>query len=111
MRIRSSPRQGRSAALVQELQRIDPDAGSLLAVHGEAVSLLQDLQNAFSRYIDRVDLDPARLQQFEERLNLIQSLKRKYGASLAEVIAFGEEARRKLQSARATGHGAEPHPK
>jgi len=34
----------------------------------------------------------------EERLNLIHSLKRKYGSTLAEVIAFGDEARRKLQS-------------
>jgi DNA repair protein RecN (Recombination protein N) len=44
-----------------------------------------------------VDLDPARLQELEERLNLIQSLKRKYGTSLAEVLAFGDTARGKLQ--------------
>ena len=43
-------------------------------------------------------MNPERLQQLEERLNLIHSLKRKYGATLAEVIAFGDEARRKLQS-------------
>ena len=57
-----------------------------------------ELQAELSHYSDKVDLDPARLQQLEERLNLIHSLKRKYGATLAEVIAFGEEARRKLQS-------------
>jgi DNA repair protein RecN (Recombination protein N) len=44
-----------------------------------------------------LDVDPARLQELEERLNLIHTLKRKYGSSLAEVIAFGNEARRKLQ--------------
>ena len=38
------------------------------------------------------------LPQLEERLNLIHSLKRKYGATLAEVIAFGDEAKQKLQS-------------
>ena len=42
-------------------------------------------------------LIPAQLQQLEERLNLIQSLKRKYGATLEEVIAFGDEAKEKLQ--------------
>ena len=57
-----------------------------------------ELQAELSHYSDKVDIDPARLQQLEERLNLIHSLKRKYGATLAEVIAFGEEARRKLQS-------------
>src|SRR4029077_11585461 len=51
-----------------------------------------------SHYTDKVDLDPARLHELEERLNLIHSLKRKYGATLAEVIAFGEDSARKLQS-------------
>jgi DNA repair protein RecN (Recombination protein N) len=62
------------------------------------VAALRDLQAELSHYSDKTDIDPARLAQFEERLNLIHSLKRKYGATLAEVIAFGEEARRKLQN-------------
>jgi DNA repair protein RecN (Recombination protein N) len=37
------------------------------------------------------------LRELEERLNAIHSLKRKYGATLAEVIAFGEEAAQKLR--------------
>jgi DNA repair protein RecN (Recombination protein N) len=45
-----------------------------------------------------VEVEPARLQQLEERLNLIHGLKRKYGATVAEVIAFGQEAARKLHS-------------
>src|SRR6185369_10490968 len=40
----------------------------------------------------------ARLEELEERLNLIHSLKRKYGTSLAEVIAFGNDAKEKLRS-------------
>jgi DNA repair protein RecN (Recombination protein N) len=45
-----------------------------------------------------VDVDPARLAELEERLNLLHSLNRKYGATLAEVIAFGDEAKTKLQA-------------
>jgi len=41
-----------------------------------------------------LEIDPARLQELETRLNLIHSLKRKYG----DVLAFGEEAARKLQA-------------
>jgi DNA repair protein RecN (Recombination protein N) len=82
---------------LQELQRVDVSATSLGELHGQAVGALHDLQAELSRYVDKVDVDPARLRELEERLNLIQSLKRKYGASLAEVIAFGEEAGRKLQ--------------
>ena len=82
---------------LQELQRVDAGAASLAELHAQAVANLGELQTELSRYADKVDVDPARLAELEERLNLIQSLKRKYGASLAEVIAFGGEARQKLQ--------------
>ena len=83
---------------LQELQRVDASAAPLVTLHEQAVSALRELQAELSHYSDKTDIDPARLQQLEERLNLIHSLKRKYGATVAEVIAFGEEAQRKLQS-------------
>lgn len=83
---------------LQELQRVDAVAAALAELHAQAVGNLAELQTALSRYAEKVDVDPARLTELEERLNLIQSLKRKYGASLAEVIAFGAEVRQKLQS-------------
>lgn len=89
---------GTVGRLLQELQRLDPAAAPLLERHAQAAESLRELQRELSHYADRVDLDPARLHQLEERLNLIQSLKRKYGSTLAEVIAFGEEARRKLHA-------------
>jgi DNA repair protein RecN (Recombination protein N) len=81
---------------MQELKRIDPGADSLLSLQGQAVGLLQDLQNEMSHYADRLEIDPVRLQELEERLNLIQSLKRKYGSTLQEIITFGEQALQKL---------------
>jgi DNA repair protein RecN (Recombination protein N) len=83
---------------LQELQRIDPGAATLLSLHEQGLSVLRDLQAELSRYTEKVEVDPGRLQQLEERLNLVHSLKRKYGSTLAEVIAFGEEARLKLHS-------------
>jgi DNA repair protein RecN (Recombination protein N) len=59
---------------------------------------MRELQAGLSHYVDKVDVNPERLQELEERLNLIHSLKRKYGATLADVIAFGDEAKQKLQS-------------
>lgn len=82
---------------LHELARLDESAAGLAEQQHQAVSLLNDLQGELSSYRDRLDVDPARLQELEERLNLIHTLKRKYGSSLAEVIAFGNEARRKLQ--------------
>ncbi|HTL58648.1 MAG TPA: DNA repair protein RecN [Candidatus Limnocylindrales bacterium] len=83
---------------LQELQRLDASAASLLVLHENCLGLWRDLQNELSRYADKIDLDPERLAQLEEHLNRIQSLKRKYGPSLGEVIAFGDEARLKLQN-------------
>ena len=81
-----------------ELQRVDPSAAEILSLHQQTVSALRNLQAELSRYAEKVEVDPARLHELEERLNVLHSLKRKYGAKLPEVIAFGEEARRKLAS-------------
>ena len=81
---------------LQELQRVDASAATLVNLHEQGVAALRELQTELSRYAERVEVDPARLREIEERLNLIHSLKRKYGATLAEVIAFGEATRRKL---------------
>jgi DNA repair protein RecN (Recombination protein N) len=83
---------------LQELQRVDSGAANLVELHSQAVGALRELQTGLSRYAEKVDVDPARLAELEARLDLIHSLKRKYGATLAEVIAFGEEAKAKLQS-------------
>lgn len=82
---------------LHDLQRIDPGAAQLTADHEQLTIALRELQQNLSNYSDKIDLDPGRLQELEERLNLIQSLKRKYGVTVAEVIAFGEEAKQKLQ--------------
>jgi DNA repair protein RecN (Recombination protein N) len=79
------------------LQKLDPGGAPLLEEHAQMMIHLRELQSALSGYMDKVDVDPARLNELEERLNAIHSLKRKYGATLAEVIAFGDEAAAKLR--------------
>jgi len=85
---------------LHELQRLDasPAATAFAERHDAMQTALQDLQTQLSRYADRVEVDPARLQELADRLNVLQTLKRKYGSSLTDVIACGEEARLKLQS-------------
>jgi DNA repair protein RecN (Recombination protein N) len=83
---------------LQELQRVDSGSAPLAELHGQAASALRELQSELARYAEKADVDPAQLQQLEARLDLLHSLKRKYGATLPEVIAFGTEAKVKLQS-------------
>ncbi|MFO1476872.1 MAG: DNA repair protein RecN [Verrucomicrobiota bacterium] len=88
---------GHVGRALAELHRLDPGADAIVQQHDQAVSNLRELQSELARYADKIDLDPERLQQLEERLNLLQSLKRKYGPGLDAVIAFGEEAARRLK--------------
>ncbi len=89
---------GELGKLIQSLNRIDARTSDLSASHEQATAALRELQAGLRHYGDSVDLDPQRLQQLEERITAIHSLKRKYGATIAEVIGFGQEARRKLQA-------------
>lgn len=88
---------GALGRVLHDLQRVDVSAQSLVTQHEQCVSTLRELQAELSRYVDSIEVEPARLRELEERLNLLQSLKRKYGSALPDVITFGEEARRKLQ--------------
>jgi DNA repair protein RecN (Recombination protein N) len=89
---------GTIGRLLSELHRVDGGSAHLAELHAQANAALRELQSGLSRYADKVDLDPARLAALEERLNLLHTLKRKYGGSLAEVIATGDEAAKKLAS-------------
>jgi DNA repair protein RecN (Recombination protein N) len=86
------------ARTLQELLRVDSGAKNLVELHSQAAGAWRELQTELSRYAEKVEVDPTQLQQLEERLNLLHSLKRKYGLTLPEVIAFGDEAKAKLQS-------------
>jgi DNA repair protein RecN (Recombination protein N) len=81
--------------VLQDLGRLDPGI-SLLDQHHRVSESLQELHDSLSRYSDKIEIDPARLQELEDRLNLLHSLRRKYGTTLAEVIQFGNEAETKL---------------
>ena len=87
---------GQMGRTLQELQRVDAGAEGMIALHAQAAGAWRELQSELSRYAENVDIDPAQLQQLEARMDLLRSLKRKYGATLPEVMAFGAEAAAKL---------------
>jgi DNA repair protein RecN (Recombination protein N) len=89
---------GELGRTLQALQQLDPAAAPLLDAHQQAAAAWGELQTALRRYADTLEVEPDRLRQLEERVNLHLTLKRKYGATLAAVIAHGEEAEKKLQN-------------
>jgi DNA repair protein RecN (Recombination protein N) len=86
--------------VVEELRRanrIDPDLGEILTEVEVTSEQLADLIRAIRRASEEVTTDPERLVDVEARLNLVGDLRRKYGSSLEEVLAFGVEARRRSE--------------
>ena len=82
---------------LRDLERIDPKARELVEIQARAVAELEELALGLQRYNDAVDLDPERLQELEDRVNLLETLKRKYGPSLSQVIQFGADAAERHQ--------------
>lgn len=58
-------------------------------------SMLTDLNHNFTRLMDDREFDEKAFRQTEERLNLLNHLKSKYGKTLEEVITYGEEIQAK----------------
>lgn len=77
-------------------QRMDPSIAEVEELNRQAIAQLNELLEAVQARAERVDLNPAQLRELEDRLNLVQSLKRKYGGSVENVIAFGEKAAAQL---------------
>ena len=88
---------GQVARNLAELERLDPGLRGQQQVAEEAACQLEELARSLRAYRDTIEYNPARLRQVEERLDLIHELKRKYGDSIAEILAFGEEAQRELE--------------
>ncbi len=80
------------------LARVDGTASPLAEQLDEAAALLDDLARELARYRDNIEFNPQRLAQVEERLHLIHSLQRKYGDTVADVLAYGERAAAELET-------------
>ena len=79
------------------LSRIDKSLEKLAAQADDAVETLSDISLELQDYVEQIEYNPRRLLRVEERLDLIQNLKRKYGKDISSVLAFAQTAREKLQ--------------
>jgi DNA repair protein RecN (Recombination protein N) len=75
---------------VSELAAIEPTFASYLGERDTIKAQLEDLAFALRDYGDAIDASPGRLEQVEDRLALLERLKRKHGPSLDDAIARRE---------------------
>ncbi len=88
---------GVSEAL-ENLARLDASQRSLAESAQAAFESATELAHNLRDYLEGIEFNPRRLDQVEERLAGLAMLKRKYGDSIPEILAFGENARRQLDA-------------
>lgn len=89
---------GAALEALETLAQIDPAQAGLAARIQELFDGAADLGRDVSGYLDGVEFNPKRLEQIEERIDLINNLKRKYGQTIEEILAHGEKAQAELDA-------------
>ena len=83
---------------IKEVSRIDASQISLTESFQSTFSTLTDLSRELRNYFDVIEFNPARLNQVEERLELISNLKRKYGDTIPAILDYLEGALEKKET-------------
>ncbi len=81
---------------VQELARYDERFEAAAQQLASARAMVEDVAETVRGFSDHIQASPERLVEIEDRLAALDRLKRKYGNSLADVTAYGEEVSAKL---------------
>lgn len=83
-------------SLLGRVAGIDPTSGSMSERAAELVILADELGRDLRDYLDGLEVNEERLSEVEDRLEAIRTLKRKYGASIEDVLQFREDAASEL---------------
>ena len=88
---------------LRDLERVDPAAKRFSDTLLRGLAEIEELASGLSHYAEDLDLEPAALAELEERVSLFETLKRKYGGTLTDVITFGESAAERLRKIESRG--------
>jgi DNA repair protein RecN (Recombination protein N) len=89
---------GQLVHALNSLLRLDPSQTALEEQAQQAFDIVSDLSRSLRLYQENIEFNPKRLDQVEDRLNLIHNLKRKYGNDIPTVLAYAEKARQQLDT-------------
>ncbi|MCJ7434038.1 MAG: hypothetical protein MUO77_11175 [Anaerolineales bacterium] len=89
---------GQAAQALAGLAKIDKAQGELADQAAALEDTLAEVVRSLRDYLDEIEFNPKRLDEVEERLNLIHLLTRKYGGDIGAVLAFGADARKQLEN-------------
>ena len=86
-----------AAKQIEELSRYDSQFQQPLSELDSMRITIEDLGQTLRGYAEQIDASPERLATVEERLVALERLRRKYGKTIEEVLAYGEEIRQKIE--------------
>ncbi len=89
-----------------DLAAIAPEASAWKDEAASVAVQLQELDRSVTNFAGRIDADPQRLQFLDDRLATLHKLKRKYGGSLADVLAFRAKSKERLRFLETRGERA-----
>ncbi len=89
---------GQAAQALAALAKLDPTQNELANQAEILLETMSDVIRSLRDYLEEIEFNPKRLDEVEERLDLIHSLTRKYGGSIPAVLAYGAEARKQLET-------------
>ncbi|HWR73668.1 MAG TPA: DNA repair protein RecN, partial [Nitrospirota bacterium] len=97
----------RAVTSAREIAAIDNRLAPLLELLESGQAQIDEAARELSSYAERVEFDPKRLEEIGDRLDLVRKLKKKYGASITEIIAFGQKAAEDLKKIERSGEEME----
>lgn len=89
---------GHLQRVCRDLEKLDPALRESLEGVDKAVMELQEIEHVLADYLGDLDTDPEVLDKLEQRINVLETLKRKYGPHLDDVLLFREEIAQRLDS-------------
>lgn len=81
---------------LRELEQLDSGILEVSSGFDSAYIELEELNQALMSYVEKLDLNPESLQVMVQRIDLLETLRRKYGNSIEEVIAHGQQVAERL---------------
>jgi len=89
---------GQAAQALSTLAKIDAGQAELASQAELLLDTISEVVHGLRDYLEEIEFNPKRLEDVEERLDVIHSLVRKYGGNIPAVIAYGADARRQLET-------------
>jgi len=81
---------------IEDLRRYEPTVEPYLEPLAGARATIEDAADFLRNYLGKLEANPQRLEEIEDRLALLDRLKRKYGQTLEEILAYAENTRQAL---------------